>query len=255
MRHWDPEQIWRKFNDPPDPYYGIPESGRYRYTASSQSYSNHSAGQDIQEASRRGERGLGAELLGGGAGGAFLGHKMSKKHGVLGAIWGAALGAIGAEMFEHHERREREERREDRAWDDGYEDGDRRSGGDYNDDEREDGDYEERRGYRRDDRDYYDDDGSSSPPSDDYEEEYQDDYHRDDWWGWNTRVEQCGILNSSHVPDKSVTSTPHLSPTSLCRFKGMAHRSSDVSQLDSRAAMNKFQLQHNVLEGPIGRLF
>ncbi|KAI6087660.1 hypothetical protein F4821DRAFT_235595, partial [Hypoxylon rubiginosum] len=45
-----------------------------------------------------GERGLGATLLGGGAGG-FLGHKIGK--GKLGTLLGGAVGAVAANMIEH----------------------------------------------------------------------------------------------------------------------------------------------------------
>ncbi|KAI1383780.1 uncharacterized protein F4822DRAFT_417591 [Hypoxylon trugodes] len=45
-----------------------------------------------------GERGLGATLLGGGAGG-LLGHKLGK--GKLGTILGSAVGAVAANMVEH----------------------------------------------------------------------------------------------------------------------------------------------------------
>ncbi|KAI1073407.1 hypothetical protein F5B20DRAFT_587287 [Whalleya microplaca] len=45
-----------------------------------------------------GERGLGATLIGGGAGG-FLGHKLGK--GKLGTVLGGTVGAIAANMIEH----------------------------------------------------------------------------------------------------------------------------------------------------------
>ncbi|KAJ5983218.1 hypothetical protein N7481_005317 [Penicillium waksmanii] len=74
------------------------------------------------------EKGLGATVVG-GAGGAFLGHKVGKKsdHGTLGAIGGALAGAVVANMASnvvkgHHgghgsardRRRERLERKIDR---------------------------------------------------------------------------------------------------------------------------------------------
>ena len=70
-----------------------------------------------------GERGIGATLLG-GAGGAFLGHKM--EHGALGTLGGLAIGAIAANAFEHHEKKKKEEHREERSYDEGYERGERR---------------------------------------------------------------------------------------------------------------------------------
>ncbi|KAJ6127909.1 hypothetical protein N7471_009126 [Penicillium samsonianum] len=79
--------------------------------------------------SAEGERGLGATVLG-GAGGAFVGHKVGKKsdHGKLGAVGGALAGAVVANLAEnlvkghrnghrgsgHDRRRERLERRLDR---------------------------------------------------------------------------------------------------------------------------------------------
>jgi hypothetical protein len=117
------------YNNPPEPQYGIPESKR------GEPESKHSdprfvfpdsnsqpQGQPGEEGPN-GERGLGATVLGGGAG-AFLGHKMNK--GALGTIGGLAIGAIAANAFEHHEKKKREERRESRAFDEGYRDGEDR---------------------------------------------------------------------------------------------------------------------------------
>ncbi|KAI1453874.1 hypothetical protein F4805DRAFT_356241 [Annulohypoxylon moriforme] len=55
---------------------------------------NRAPGQEGED----GERGLGATLIGGGAGG-FLGHKLGK--GKLGTMLGSAVGAVAANMIEH----------------------------------------------------------------------------------------------------------------------------------------------------------
>ncbi|KAI0015013.1 hypothetical protein F4780DRAFT_784558 [Xylariomycetidae sp. FL0641] len=53
---------------------------------------------DDEERGEDGERGLGATLIGGGAGG-VLGHKMGK--GKLGTLLGSAVGAVAANIIEH----------------------------------------------------------------------------------------------------------------------------------------------------------
>lgn len=90
---WDPKQIWNEFNNPPDPQYGIPEGQRSAET----DYSHNQSGQQHD-----GQRGLGANLVG-GAGGAFLGHKMAKKHQALGTAAGLALGVLAAHEFDKQE--------------------------------------------------------------------------------------------------------------------------------------------------------
>ncbi|KAF4629923.1 hypothetical protein G7Y89_g8224 [Cudoniella acicularis] len=55
-----------------------------------------------------GERGLGATLLGGGAG-AFVGHEAGG--GALGTILGTVVGAIGANALEHHHKKKKEEKK------------------------------------------------------------------------------------------------------------------------------------------------
>ncbi|KAI1404985.1 hypothetical protein F4819DRAFT_48544 [Hypoxylon fuscum] len=55
-------------------------------------------GQHAQREGEEGEKGLGATLIGGGAGG-FLGHKLGK--GKLGTVLGSAVGAVAANMIEH----------------------------------------------------------------------------------------------------------------------------------------------------------
>jgi hypothetical protein len=178
---YDPKAIWDEYNNPPDPQYGIPESQRGQ---NDQAYSRNANTQ--AESGQNGERGLGAAVVGGGAG-AFLGHKFLKNHKTLGAVGGLALGAIAAEAFEHHEKEKRERRREDRAFDEGYDDGEdrpsRERGIDVDDcyeDETyvQDDDYYDSRGDRYDDRqdDYYDD---SYYQQDDYRNDYYE--RRDDW--------------------------------------------------------------------------
>lgn len=106
------------YNNPSQPQYGIPESKR--------DDPNFVFPDDnIQTPGRQGgdgERGFGATALG-GAGGAFLGHKL--EHGALGTIGGLAIGAIAANAFEHHEKKKKEEKRENRAFGEGYRDGER----------------------------------------------------------------------------------------------------------------------------------
>jgi len=54
-----------------------------------------------------GERGLGATLIGGGAGG-FVGHEMGG--GVIGTVLGSVVGAIGANALEHQHKKHKEEK-------------------------------------------------------------------------------------------------------------------------------------------------
>jgi hypothetical protein len=168
------------YNNPPDPQYGIPESKRSEQSDPRFVFPDNNGQQHGQQG--EGERGLGATVLGGGAG-AFLGHKMG--HGALGTIGGLAIGAIAANALEHHEKKKHEERREERAFDSGYEDGDEhhrhysRGIDDYDDEkEYEDDRYEEeyRPRHHHHHRDYDDDF--------DYErEDYRDEYYdrRDDY--------------------------------------------------------------------------
>lgn len=138
-----------------------------------------------------GERGLGATVLG-GAGGAFLGHKM--EGGALGTIGGLAIGAIAANAFEHHHEKKKEERREERSYDAGYERGERRGSGSrsrgidddyyyrhddrYEDDEE---DYRPRHHHHHHhhdrDEDYYRDDDRDNYYDDGYRDNYRDDYY------------------------------------------------------------------------------
>lgn len=111
------------YNNPPQPQYGIPESKRTNQEGSDPRFVFPSNNSQQQAQQGDGERGLGATVLGGGAG-AFLGHKL--EHGALGTIGGLAIGAIAANAFEHHEKKKKEERRELRASDEGYEEGEDR---------------------------------------------------------------------------------------------------------------------------------
>lgn len=174
------------YNNPPEPQYGIPESQRGSHQGSDPRFVfPDSKGQPQQNPQGEGERGLGASVLGGGAG-AFLGHKYG--HGAMGTIGGLAIGAIAANAFEHHEKKKREERRESRAFDEGYEDGEDQprhhshsrdidDDDDYYPDDRyeEEEDYEPRHHHHHHhDRDYDDD----YYQDDDYEDSY---YQRDDY--------------------------------------------------------------------------
>jgi hypothetical protein len=60
-----------------------------------------------QASGSNGERGLGASLVGAGAG-AFLGHEI--KGGAVADIGGAIIGAIAANAFEKHEKKKRARR-------------------------------------------------------------------------------------------------------------------------------------------------
>ncbi|KAF7189183.1 hypothetical protein HII31_09605 [Pseudocercospora fuligena] len=74
-------------------------------------------GRDVFGASD-GERGMGAQLLGGAAG-ALLGHKFAD--GALGTVGGAVLGAIASGAAErHYEKRKEEKVYKRRSLDDGY---------------------------------------------------------------------------------------------------------------------------------------
>lgn len=158
------------YNNPPDPQYGIPESKRAdpRFVFPNNNNNGQQRGQNAD-----GERGLGATVLG-GAGGAFLGHKM--EHGALGTIGGLAIGAIAANAFEHHEKKKKEERRQERAFDGGYEDGEEHyhyHSRDIDDDER---DYED---------DRYEDEEEYRPRHHHHHRDYDDDYeegHRDEYY-------------------------------------------------------------------------
>lgn len=151
--------------------YGKPNDGPDNFVSHHRSQNSNPTPQGTN-----GERGLGATVLG-GAGGAFLGHKL--EHGALGTIGGLAIGAIAANAFEHHEKKKMEERREAREYEEGYERGERRGSRarDIDDDS----------GYYEDDR-YREDEGYYRPhhhhhedyDRDDYGDDYRDDY-RDDY--------------------------------------------------------------------------
>lgn len=128
-----------------------------------------------------GERGIGAAVLGGGAG-AFLGHEMG--HGKMATLGGLAVGAIAAEVFEHHHKKKKAEHRLEHAYDSAYVNGETRSRGledesyyrdreSCEDDERS--EYEPPRHHHR--HHHHDDDdgyGDRYVERDDYS--YQDDY-------------------------------------------------------------------------------
>lgn len=152
-----------------------------------------------------GERGLGATVLGGGAG-AFLGHELG--HSKMATLGGIAVGAIAANAFEHHHKKKKEERRMENAYDSGYMKGESRGiDDDYYD--RDDRSYASRRSLERDDR--YDDrsyyegrrsldeerDYEYEPPRhhhhhhhrDDYDDDYRSDsyYQQDDYYRRDSR--------------------------------------------------------------------
>ena len=163
QKPYNPEAIWHEFNDPPDPQYGIPESERPAREA-------EDAQQHIQSGHKgNGERGLGATLVG-GAGGAFLGHKL--EHGALGTLGGLAVGAIAANAYEHHEKKKKEERRQERAFDEGYEDGEDRPHHHHSRDIDDQEDYSDDR--CEEDEDFY-------RPRHHHHHHYDDDYYQDDY--------------------------------------------------------------------------
>jgi hypothetical protein len=175
------------YNNPPHPQYGIPESERQNQQQQSTESRDGSDPRFVfpnnngeQQVGPNGERGLGATVLGGGAG-AFLGNKMH--HGALGTIGGLAIGAIAANAFEHHEKKKKEERRESRAFDKGYEDGEDRSRHHSRSRDIDDEDYD------RYDNDRYDEEEEFEPRRhhhhhrEDYDRDYDDDYYqRDDYY-------------------------------------------------------------------------
>lgn len=171
-RCWDPKQIWDEYNHPPDPQYGVPENQRGQIESGDLVKPERRQVQPGQE----GERGLGATVLGGGAG-AFLGHKALKNHGMIGTIGGLVLGAIAANAYEYHEKEKKEHQREERAFDSGYEDGREKDRG------IEDGYYDGDRTSYEDD--YYEDRPRHHHhhPEHDYDVDYDDgeSYHQDDY--------------------------------------------------------------------------
>ena len=175
QQNWDPQQTWNEFNNPPEPQYGIPE--RQPNPHSPRAGHHKELGQEGD-----GERGLGATLVG-GAGGAFLGHKM--EGGKLGTIGGLALGALAANAYEDHEKKKNGELHESRAFGEGYADGEDRphhhhSRGideeeEYSDDRYDDEDYYQPRHHHH----HHDSDYDGDYYQDDYREEYYD--RRDDY--------------------------------------------------------------------------
>lgn len=119
-----------------------------------------------------GERGIGATVLGGGAG-AFLGHELG--HSKMATLGGIAVGAIAANAFEHHHKKKKEEKRMEHAYDNGYVHGESRGIDDDDDDddyERDDRFYASRKSLDRDDR--YDDRSHLSRRSIDGDDRYDD---------------------------------------------------------------------------------
>ncbi|KAK4501721.1 hypothetical protein PRZ48_007530 [Zasmidium cellare] len=137
---WNPEQIWAEANG---------GSQNPHSSSNNLSRGNDFGGIMQGQPGGDGERGLGATVLGGGAG-AFLGHELG--HSKMATLGGIAVGAIAANAFEHHHKKKKEERRMEHAYDDGYVHGESRG----IDDDYDDRSYASRRSRSIDRDDRYD---------------------------------------------------------------------------------------------------